>query len=403
MTRFSAKIYRLAFFILIEGLIRYTDFSIHRGFCTKIIWQRETCTHRKCDHTHTLLTQHTRTHKGIEKQRCFADKDILNSNVLHRKTSLFCCSLAFQGDAFTRRQTKLFSHTKAFTRTGFHTNPVSPIFLAHREEFVHENGCLGPILLHATAFPHRRFFAWTHSMLLLDEMLRSSDLVLNPSATILVFKKRKPILAIKILETLTVKYRTPGCLFGCLLGLQKLLLFLHFHPTSGPPHMPWNFFCVLWGWVSAVFFLWGSIIRLSHLHFFLDQFWFSRRVYSMTRLSAKIYRLAFFILIEGLIRWNLEEKKRLSLVQELTTGHTKFSHTHTQTHFSHTQLFWIQIALQTGGCKTLCTQALLYTDFSIHRGFCTKIVWQRETCTHRRCEHTHCWHNTHEHTKALKK
>ena len=299
MTRLSAKIYRLAFFILIEGLIRWnlgkknvypwcrswqlatqnflthtqthfthtqlfwiqialqtggcktlctqallhTDFSIHRGFCTKIVWQRETCTHRRCDHIHTLLTQHTRTHKGIEKQRCFADKDILNSNVLHRKTSLFCCSLAFQGDAFTRRQTKLFSHTKAFTRTGFHTNPVSPIFLAHREEFVHENVCLGPTLLHATAFPHRRFFAWTHSMLLLDEMLRSSDLVLNPSATILVFKKRKPILAIKILETLTVTYRTPGCLFGCLLGLQKLLLFLHFHPTSGPPHMPWNFFC----------------------------------------------------------------------------------------------------------------------------------------------------------------
>ena len=234
----------------------HTDFSIHRGFCTKIVWQRETCTHRRCDHIHTLLTQHTRTHKGIEKQRCFADKDILNSNVLHRKTSLFCCSLAFQGDAFTRRQTKLFSHTKAFTRTGFHTNPVSPIFLAHREEFVHENVCLGPTLLHATAFPHRRFFAWTHSMLLLDEMLRSSDLVLNPSATILVFKKRKPILAIKILETLTVKYRTPGCLFGCLLGLQKLLLFLHFHPTSGPPLHALEFFlCAVGLSVCRVFFV----------------------------------------------------------------------------------------------------------------------------------------------------
>ena len=93
-------------------------------------------------------------------------------------------------------------------------------------------------------------------MLLLDEMLRSSDLVLNPSATILVYKKRKPNLAIKIFEALTVKYRTPDCLFGCLLGLQKLLLFLHFHRTSGPPTCPAFFLCAVGLGVFRVF-LWG--------------------------------------------------------------------------------------------------------------------------------------------------
>ena len=256
----------------------HTGTFTHRLFHTQRLLHEDSLTERDMyaqkmwPHTHTADTTHTNTQRHWKtkvfcrqrhfKFKCFAQK---NQPVL-----LFSCFP--RRYAFTRRQTKLFSHTKAFTRTGFHTNPVSPIFLAHREEFVHENVCLGPTLLHATAFPHRRFFAWTHSMLLLDEMLRSSDLVLNPSATILVLKKRKPLLAIKILETLTVTYRTPGCLFGCLLGLQKLLLFLHFHPTSGPPHMPWNFFCVLWGWVSAVFFCGVQLSDWVTYIFFLTNF-----------------------------------------------------------------------------------------------------------------------------------
>ena len=210
-------------------------------------------------------------------------------------------------------------------------------------------------------------------------MLRSSDLVLNPSATILVLK-----IAIKILETFAVTTRTPRCLFGWLLGLQKLLLFLHFHPTSGPHHMPWIFFCVLWGWVSAVFFCGVQLSDWVTYIFFLTNSGFRAGCIQWQDSRQKFTDLDFFILNEGLIRWNLK-KKTLSLVQELTTGHTKFSHTHTQTHFTNTAFLitncvangWMQDALHTGTFthRLFHTQRLLHKDSLTERDMYAQKMW----------------------------
>ena len=123
----------------------HTDFSIHRGFCTKIVWQRETCTHRRCDHTHTLLTQHTWTHKGTEKAKVFCRQRHFKLKCFTQKNNPLLCVSCFPRKCFHTQTNKIVFHTQKLLHEEASTQTLFHPFCLHTDS---RQTLLHPFFLH---------------------------------------------------------------------------------------------------------------------------------------------------------------------------------------------------------------------------------------------------------------